>query len=134
MIHRLSFTTGAVAGVALLMSSLAHGGGAGGGAKATVPVRIKNVGQASAKVNAASGAGLSAAQLRAGSKTLSRNSVAQFMVRKGAFSAVSANPTNYTAVNSVRDFNTGNFKTYYLQAQASTTAASIVGAPAGVKF
>lgn len=133
MNHRLAFTVVAVAGVALLMSSLAHGGG-GGGAKATVPVRIKNVGQASAKVNAASGAGLTAAQLRSGAKTLSRNSVAQFLVRKGAFSAVAANPTNYNSVNNVRDFNTGNFKTYYLQAQASTTAASIVGAPAGVKF
>jgi|688.fasta_scaffold50416_3 hypothetical protein len=113
-------------------SALAQAGG--GGAKRSVPVRIKNVGQSSVMVNAASGAGLSAAALKPGAKTVSRNGVAQFLVRPGAFTAVAAKPGNYNGVNSVRGFNTGNFKTYYLQAQATTTAASIVGAPPGVKF
>ncbi|RLS75579.1 MAG: hypothetical protein DWI03_11280 [Planctomycetota bacterium] len=132
MIRRNVFAAVAVACcVAVVGSAFAQ---AGGGAKATVPVRIKNVGQSSVRVNAASGAGLSAAALKSGSKTVSRNGVAQFLVRKGNFTAVAANPSNYNGVNSVRGFSTGNFKTYYLQAQATNTAASIVGAPPGVKF
>jgi len=133
MIRRNVFAAVAVACcVAVVGSAFAQAGG--GGAKATVPVRIKNVGQSSVRVNAASGAGLSAAALKSGSKTVSRNGVAQFLVRKGNFTAVAANPSNYNGVNSVRGFSTGNFKTYYLQAQATNTAASIVGAPPGVKF
>lgn len=119
--------------VAVVGSAFAQAGGSGG-AKATVPVRIKNVGRSSVMVNAASGASLSAAALKSGSKTVSSNGVAQFLVRKGAFTAVAAKPGQYNTVNSVRGFNTGNFKTYYLQAQATSTAASIVGAPPGVKF
>lgn len=152
MVHRMIFPAVAAACcLSFLASSLAddhrspvaasqHGsvGGSsasrGKGAKASVPVRIKNVGRSNVRVNAASGAGLTAADLKPGFKTLSRNGVAQFLVRKGDFTAVAGRPGFYDTINSVRGFNTGNFKTYYLRAQASTTAASIVGAPPGVKF
>jgi hypothetical protein len=134
MIRRHVFAAVAVVCcVAVVGSAFAQAGGSGG-AKATVAVRIKNVGRSSVMVNAASGAGLSAAALKPGSRTVARNGVSQFLVRKGAFTAVAASPGRYNTVNNVRGFDSGNFKIYYLQAQASTTAASILGAPAGVRF
>ena len=65
---------------------------------------------------------------------MAANGVAQFKVRTGAFTAVAADPNQPSVVNKVRSFNTRNFKTIYLYAQQDTTAATLTGAPGGVKF
>ena len=62
------------------------------------------------------------------------NGITQFMVRKGVFTASAANPSALQTVNKVRQFDTRTFKTIYLYAQQDGTAATIVGAPGGVKF
>lgn len=106
---------------------------AGGGGSGNIPVRMKNVGSAPVSVNAVSGSATQS-QVLSGARTIAANGVAQFKVRKGGFTAVAADPNAPQVVNSVRNFNTRNFKTIYLYAQQDTTAATLVGAPGGVKF
>jgi len=108
-------------------------GGGGGGSKGNVSVRIKNVGVASVAVNAKSGS-VTVNQLLSGAKTVAANGVGSFSVKSGAFTALAANPSSPLAVNKVRSFNTRGFSTVYLYAQQDSTAATIVGAPGGVKF
>lgn len=132
---RSSLLTFALAAVSLAVSvPVVAGGGGGGGTKGgSIPVRIKNVGVAPVAVNAVSG-NASLEALAAGARTVAANGVSQFGVKKGGFTAVAANPDNPLVVNKVRNFDTRNFKTIYLWAEASTTAATLVGAPGGVKF
>jgi hypothetical protein len=106
---------------------------AGGGGGANVPVRIKNVGVDPVGVNALSGSPTQS-QLLNGARTIAANGVAQFRVRKGAFTAAAADPSAPQVTNNVRRFNTRNFKTIYLYAAQDTTMATMLGAPAGVKF
>lgn len=125
MIHRCLVSAVALAVVA--SSALAGGGGP------TIPVRIKNVGKQAVSVNAASGT-VSTSSMLAKSRTLASNGITQFMVRQGGFTASAANPSALQTVNKVRQFDTRTFKTIYLYAQQDGTAATIVGAPGGVKF
>lgn len=126
MIHRTMIS--AVAVVAVVASTALAGGGG-----PTIPVRIKNVGKQSVSVNAASGT-VSTSSMLAKSRTLASNGITQFMVRKGVFTASAANPSALQTVNKVRQFDTRTYKTIYLYAQQDGTAATIVGAPGGVKF
>jgi len=119
----------AIAMVAVVAASSAFAGGSG----PTIPVRIKNVGKQSVAVNAASPARMGSGRL-AKSRTIASNGITQFMVRPGTFTASAANPAALEAVNKVRQFETRSFKTIYLYAQQDGTAATIVGAPGGVKF
>jgi len=128
MTKRVHLAVAAVALAALTSAPVFAGGGSSG----NIPVRIKNVGSLPVGVSALSG-NASSAQLLNVARVVSPNGVTQFPVRKGAFTAAAANPDN-TSVNQVRNFNTRNFKTIYLMAQNFGTAASIVGAPGGVKF
>jgi hypothetical protein len=123
----------AVVALAALFAIPAVAGGGGGGSKGNVPVRIKNVGLDPVAVNAVSGSA-STQQLFQGARVVSANGVTQFSVKSGAFTAVAADPDQPLVVNKVRSFNTRNFSTIYLQAQQDTTAATLVGAPGGVKF
>lgn len=104
-----------------------------GGSGPTIPVRIKNVGRQAVSVNAASGV-VSTSSMLAKSRQLAANGISQFMVRKGGFTASAANPAAAQVTNKVRQFDTRTFKTIYLYAQQDGTAATIVGAPGGVKF
>lgn len=127
MIHRSLVSALALVAFAAATTAFAGGGGP------TIPVRIKNVGKQSVAVNAASGT-VSTSSMLAKSRTLATNGITQFMVRPGTFTASAANPAAQAAVNSVRQFDTRSFKTIYLYAQQDGTAATIVGAPGGVKF
>jgi hypothetical protein len=104
---------------------------AGGGSN--IPVRMKNVGVAPVAVNAKSG-NATQQQLQQGARTVAANGIAQFNVKQGPFTAVAADPNNPQGVNKVRNFSTRTFKTIYLWAQQDATTATLVGAPAGVKF
>lgn len=128
MIRRTMFTAVAAV-VALAVSTSVFAGGGG----PTIPVRIKNVGRQSVSVNAASGV-VSTSSMLAKSRQLATNGITQFMVRKGGFTASAANPAAAQALNKVRQFDTRTYKTIYLYAQQDGTAATIVGAPGGVKF
>jgi len=128
MIQRSLVTAVAVA-VGLVMSHSAFAGGAG----ATIPVRLKNVGGQAVRVNAMSG-NVSPSTLLSGGRQLATNGITQFMVKKGTFTAAAASPTVPQVVNKVRTFETRTFKTIYLYAQQDGTTATIVGAPGGVKF
>lgn len=128
MIQRSIVTAVAVA-VGLVMSHSAFAGGAG----ATIPVRLKNVGGQAVRVNAMSG-NVSPSTLLSGGRQLATNGITQFMVKKGTFTAAAASPTVPQVVNKVRTFETRSFKTIYLYAQQDGTTATIVGAPGGVKF
>ncbi len=123
----------ALATVSLALAAPALAGGGGGGSKGNIPVRMKNVGPAPVAVNSVSGSA-SLSTLIAGARTVAANGIAQFSVRKGAFSSLAADPNNAQVTNKVRSFNTRTFKTIYLYAQQDTTAATLVGAPGGVKF
>lgn len=128
MIRRTMFTAVAAV-VALAVSTSVFAGGGG----PTIPVRIKNVGRQSVSVNAASGV-VSTSSMLAKSRQLATNGITQFMVRKGGFTASAANPAAAQGLNKVRQFDTRTYKTIYLYAQQDGTAATIVGAPGGVKF
>jgi hypothetical protein len=106
---------------------------AGGGSTGTIPVRIKNVGSLPVGVSALSGSA-SPEQLLNAARVVAPNGVTQFPVRAGAFTAAAADPNAPEVTNRIRDFSTRTFKTIYLQAQQDTTAATLVGAPGGVKF
>lgn len=108
-------------------------GGGGGGSKGSVAVRMKNVGQAPVAVNAVSGS-VSLNQIVSSARTIGANGVAQFSVKSGAFTAVAASPSAPLAANKVASFNTRGFSTVYLYAQQDGQAATLVGAPGGVKF
>lgn len=128
MIRRSIVAAVAVA-VGLVMSTSAFAGGAG----ATIPVRVKNVGAQAVGVNAMSG-NVSPSTLLSGGRQLATNGITQFMVKKGTFTAAAAKPSDPQVVNKVRTFETRTFKTIYLYAQQDGTTATIVGAPGGVKF
>ncbi|MCE9631780.1 MAG: hypothetical protein K8S94_13835 [Planctomycetia bacterium] len=119
----------AVAAACLVLPLPAFAGGAG----ATIPVRMKNVGRQSVGVNAVSGAP-SPSKLLTGGRNISPNAVSQFMVKRGAFTAAAAKPSAPLVVNKVRKFDTRTFKTIYLYASQDGTTATLVGAPGGVKF
>lgn len=123
------------ASVALLFAVAvpAFAGGGSGGSKGSIPVRIKNVGVDPVGVNAISGSA-SVETLTSGARVLSANGIAQFGVKKGNFTAVAADPNDPLVTNKVRNFSTRDFKTIYLYAQQDGTAATLVGAPGGVKF
>lgn len=125
----------AAASVALLfaLSVPVFAGGGNSGTKGGIPVRIKNVGVAPVAVNAISGSA-TVGSLTSGARVLSTNGIAQFGVNKGDFTAVAANPSAPLVTNRVRTFSTRDFKTIYLYAQQDGTAATLVGAPGGVKF
>lgn len=123
----------AIVAVAVTLASPVIAGGGSGGSKGSIPVRIKNVGVSPVAANALSGSA-STSQLFQSSRVVAANGVAQFKVRTGAFTAVAADPNQPSVVNEVRSFNTRAFKTIYLYAQQDTQAATLVGAPGGVKF
>jgi hypothetical protein len=123
----------ALATLSLALALPVFAGGGGGGSKGNIAVRMKNVGAAPVAVNSVSGSA-SLSTLISGARTVAANGVSQFNVRKGAFSSLAADPNNPQATNKVRSFNTRSFKTIYLYAQQDTTAATLVGAPGGVKF
>ncbi len=104
---------------------------AGGGAN--IPVRMKNVGFDPVAVNSKTG-NATLQQLQQGAMVVAPNGIAQFKVKAGAFTAIAADPDFPEVVNKVRNFNTRQFKTIYLWAQQDFTTATLVGAPAGVKF
>lgn len=104
---------------------------AGGGAN--IPVRMKNVGFDPVAVNSKTGT-VTQEQILQGARTIAPNGIAQFNVKQGDFTAVAADPDLPDVVNKVRNFSTRNFKTIYLWAQQDLTTATLVGAPAGVKF
>lgn len=128
MIQRSIVAAVAVA-IGLVMSHSAFAGGAG----ATIPVRLKNVGGQAVRVNVMSG-NVSPSTLLSGGRQLATNGITQFMVKKGSFTAAAASPTVPQVVNKVRTFETRSFKTIYLYAQQDGTTATLVGAPGGVKF
>lgn len=129
---RRSLVAASVALVFALSASVFAGGG-GGGSKGSIPVRMRNVGVAPVGVNAISGAA-TVESLTSGARVLAANGIAQFGVKKGNFTAVAADPNNPLVTNRVRNFSTRDFKTIYLYAQQDGTAATLVGAPGGVKF
>lgn len=131
MIRKL-FCVAVLASVAAMSAPVIAGGG-GGGAKGGVAVRMKNTGVAPVAVNAVSGS-VTVSQIISSAQTIAANGVVQFSVRQGAFTAVAASPTAPLVANRVRSFNTRNFKTIYLYARQDGTAATLVGAPGGVKF
>ena len=108
-------------------------GGGAGGSKGGVAVRMKNVGVDPVAVNAVSGSA-TVSQIVNSAKIVGANGVFQFSVKSGAFTAVAADPSAPLFANSVRSFNTRSFKTVYLYAQQDGSAATLVGAPGGVKF
>jgi len=131
MIRKL-FCVAVLAAVASASLPVVAGGG-NGGSKGGVAVRMKNVGVAPVAVNAVSGSS-SVSQIVGSAQTIAANGVAAFSVRQGAFTAVAASPSAPLVANSVRSFNTRAFKTVYLYAQQDGSAATLVGAPGGVKF
>lgn len=132
MIRRSVVALVAVA-IGMAVSGSAFAGGGTSGGKATIPVRMKNVGSLSVGVNAKSGA-VDPSSLLSGGRNISPNAIAQFMVKPGTFTAAAAKPSAPTVVNKVRTFETRTFKTIYLYAQQDGTTATLVGAPGGVKF
>lgn len=126
-----SIRTAVAATLLALVSAPAFAGGPG--STGSIPVRMKNVGSRSVGVNARSGV-VAPGNMQSGGRVLAANGVAQFMVRPGTFTAGAANPSNIAGVNRVRQFETRSFKTIYLQAQQDGKTATLVGAPAGVKF
>ncbi len=110
----------------------AFAGGSGGGG-GSIPVRMKNVGAQAVGVNALSG-NVAPSALLNGGRSLAANGIAQFMVKPGSFTAGAANPNTPQTVNKVRNFDTRIYKVIYLQAQQDGKTATLVGAPAGVKF
>lgn len=108
-------------------------GGGAAGSKGGVAVKMKNVGVDPVAVNAVSGS-KTLSQIVNTAQTIAANGVATFSVKSGAFTAVAADPSAPLFVNSVRSFNTRSFKTIYLYAQQDGSAATLVGAPGGVKF
>ena len=104
-----------------------------GGSGATIPVRMKNVGRQSVGVNAMSGS-TAPSKLLTGGRNISPNAVAQFLVKRGVFTAAAAKPSSPRVVNKVQSFDTRTFKTIYLYASQDGTTATLVGAPGGVKF
>lgn len=118
---------------AVSVPALAGGDGGGGGTKGTIPVRIKNIGAAPVAVNSQSGS-VPLGTLVGSARTIAANGISEFMVNEGEFSALSADPNAPLAVNKERAFSTRTFKTIYLYAEQDMTAATLVGAPGGVKF
>lgn len=104
---------------------------AGGGAN--IPVRMKNVGVDPVSVNSKTG-NQTQAQILQGARVIAANGIAQFQVKKGNFTAIAADPDAPTTVNKLRNFSTRKFPVIYLWAQQDNTTATLVGAPAGVKF
>lgn len=104
---------------------------AGGGAN--IPVRMKNVGVDPVSVNSKTG-NQTQAQILQGARVIAANGIAQFNVKQGDFTAIAADPNAPEVTNRLRNFSTRTFKTIYLWAQQDTTTATLVGAPAGVKF
>jgi hypothetical protein len=101
---------------------------------AQVAVRMKNVGAQSVRVNAKTGA-VGPAGMQSGSRVLAANGVAQFKVKPGTFTALAAKPVAPgPASRKLRQFSTRKFKTVYLEAQQDGATATLIGAPAGVKF
>jgi hypothetical protein len=134
MIFRKTVSRAAAAFVlAAMIAAPVLAGGGGGGTKGGIPVRIKNVGSLPVGVNAVSGS-VSGEQLLQGARVVAPNGISQFTVRAGAFTAAAADPDAPLVTNSIRSFSTRTFKTIYLQAAHDTTAATLVGAPGGVKF
>lgn len=123
----------AVLAAAAAISVPTFAGGGGGGTKGGVNVRMKNTGVQPVAVNAVSGSA-TVSQIISSAQTIAANGVAQFSVRKGAFTAVAASPTAPLVANRVRSFDTRGFSTVYLYAQQDGRAATLVGAPGGVKF
>ena len=117
--------------VSCLCAAPAFAGGSG--SSGSIPVRIKNVGSLPVGVNAKSGV-VAPADMISGGRILASNGVSQFQVKPGTFTAGAAKAGTPNLVNKVRQFETRTFKTIYLQAQQDGRTATIVGAPAGVKF
>jgi hypothetical protein len=119
-----------VFGVATLLAVPVLAGGGGGG---NVAVRMKNVGVLPAGVSSVSG-NATQQQLINAAKVVAANGIAQFKVNAGTFTAAAADPNDFQGVNKIRTFQTRTHKTIYLWAQQDATTATLVGAPAGVKF
>ncbi|NDC64983.1 MAG: hypothetical protein EBZ59_13615 [Planctomycetia bacterium] len=134
MIRHVAFAL-AVAAMAFSMDAALAGGRPSGGSSKSGNsksnaqyVRIKNIGAASALVNAANTSSVAAA----GGKTLAQNGVAQFNLKKLPGSAIAANTGGKSS--SVLPYNFPKSQYVYLQAQADAAAASITFAPAGTTF
>jgi len=135
MIRRVAFTLAVAAMVFSMDAALAGGRPSGGSSKSgnsksnAQYVRIKNIGAASALVNAANGGSVAAA----GGKTLAQNGVAQFNLKKAPGTAIAANAGGSKS-SAPLPYNFPNSQFVYLQAQADAAAASITFAPAGTTF
>jgi len=134
MIRRVAFTLAVAAMVFSMDAALAGGRPSGGSSKSgnsksnAQYVRIKNIGSASALVNAANAASVAAA----GGKTLAQNGVAQFNLKKLPGSAIAASTGGASSAPLPYNFPKSQF--VYLQAQADAAAASITFAPPGTTF
>jgi hypothetical protein len=134
MIRRVAFTLAVAAMVCSMNAALAGGGSSSGSSKSgnsksnAQYVRIKNIGSATALVNAANAASVAAA----GGKSLAQNGVAQFNLKKLPGSAIAANSAGKSST--VLPYNFPKSQFVYMQAQADASAASLTLAPAGTTF
>jgi hypothetical protein len=129
MIRRVAFTLALAAMVCSMNAALAGGGSSGSSKSNSQYVRIKNIGSATALVNAANGGSVSTAS---GGKSLGQNGVAQFNLKKSPGVAAVTNAARSKAKTLPYNFPKSTY--VYLQAQADAGAASITFAPPGTRF
>jgi hypothetical protein len=127
MIQRVAFTLALAAMVCSMNAALAGGRSSGSSKSNSQYVRIKNIGSATALVNAANGGSVGA-----GGKSLGQNGVAQFNLKKGAGVARAANAAG--SKFKLLPYNFPNSTYVYLQAQADAAAATLTFAPPGTRF
>jgi len=127
MICRIAFTLALVAMVCSMNAALAGGRSSGSSKSNNQYVRIKNIGAATALVNAANGG-----SVPTGGKSLGQNGVAQFNLKKGAGTARASNAAG--SGTKPLPYHFPNSTYVYLQAQADAAAASLTFAPPGTRF
>ena len=127
MIRRVAFTLALAAMVCSMNAALAGGRSSGSSKSNNQYVRTKNIGAATALVNAANGGSVGA-----GGKSLGQNGVAQFNLKKGAGVARAANAAG--SKFKLLPYNFPNSTYVYLQAQADAAAATLTFAPPGTRF
>ena len=129
MIRRVAFTLALAAMVFSMNAALAGGRSSGSSSSKSNNqyVRTKNIGSATALVNAANGGSVAA-----GGKSLGQNGVAQFNLKKGPGVARAANAAG--SKFKLLPYNFPNSTYVYLQAQADAAAATLTFAPPGTRF
>lgn len=128
MIRRIAFTMAVAATVFSMNAALAGGRSSGTSKSNTQYVRIKNIGSATALVNAANGSTVPTT----GGKSLGQNGVAQFNLKKAAGTAQATNAAGTPSAPLAYNFPKSTY--VYLQAQADADTATMTFAPAGTRF